>query len=123
MTFISALAYGLTRRTKSTTETLEQGAQLFNGLTTIALLASGTVVFVIKRRRSLYLETKLSIVLVALGLYNFIDLLVGFVLNGREQITLVFDDLIWIAFATLLYWALKNGPAISGAVCSKSGEY
>jgi len=84
-------------------------------LTTMALLVSGTVIFAIKMRRSLHLEPRLSIVLATLALYSFVDLLVGFVLRRSEQITVILDDLIWIAFATLLYWALKNGPATSGA--------
>jgi hypothetical protein len=115
ISIITAWTYGLIKITSSATETLAQAARLFNGLTTLALLVSGTVISAIKMRRSLHLEPKLSIVLATLALYSFVDLLVGFVLRRSEQITVILDDLIWITFATLLYWALKNGPAISGA--------
>ena len=120
MGIVILLTFGVTMQTSSTAR-LEEGARLFDGFTALALLTSCIVVFAIKKKRSLYLEIKLSIVLAALGLYSFIDLIGGFVLRRNEQIAVVFIDLIWISFATLLYWALKNGPAISGPVVAKIG--
>ena len=58
-------------------------------------------------------------VLAALTLYNFIDLLNDLMLRRNEQMRLVVGDVIWIAFAALLYWALKDGPVISGPVEGK----
>lgn len=118
MSTIIVLTFGVTMQTSSTAQ-LEEGARFFDVFTALALLTSCIVVFAIKKKRSLYLEFKLSVVLAALGLYSFVDLVGGFVLRRNEQMTVVFIDLIWISFATLLYSALKNGPAISGPVVAK----
>jgi hypothetical protein len=120
MSAIAALTYGLMRQAASTTETLEQGARLLNASTAMALLVSGSVVFAIKKRRSLFLETRLSMVLTALALYNFIDLLIAFILRRIEPARLVVADMMWVGFSILLYWALKNGPATTGVVACKS---
>jgi hypothetical protein len=118
MSGIIALTYGLMTQTTSTHETLADGARFLNGATALALLASGALIFAIKKSRSLFLETRLSVVLAALTLYNFIDLLTAFILRRREQLDHVVADIIWIGFSILLYWALKNGPAPSGTAVS-----
>lgn len=61
-------------------------------------------------------------VLVALTLYNFITLLTDFMLQGRDQMRSLVDGTIWIVFVTLLYWALKNRPSISGPVVGKKED-
>jgi len=118
MSAVIVLTFGVTMQTSSTAR-LEEGARLFDAFTALALLTSCIVVFGIKKKQSLYLEIKLSIVLAALGLYSFVDLLVGFVLRRNEHMAVVFIDLIWISFAILLHWALKDGPEISGPVVAK----
>jgi hypothetical protein len=113
-----AAAYGLMRLSASPGHALEYGTRLLNGTTALALMASGLFIFVIMKRRSLLLETRFSLVLAAFALYNFISLLSSFILRRTEQMRLVVADIIWIAFAGLLYWALKNGPAISATANS-----
>jgi hypothetical protein len=95
---------------------LQNAARLMIATTTLALMASGLFVFVVKRAHSLFLESRLSIVLAALALYNFFDLLSDFMLSGRQHIRLVVDDVIWFSFAILLYRALKSGPTIPSSV-------
>ncbi|HEX3093466.1 MAG TPA: hypothetical protein VHW72_12625 [Candidatus Angelobacter sp.] len=120
MSGIVALTYGLMTQTTSTPKTQTDGARFLYGATALALLASGALIFAIKKSQSLFLETRLSMVLAALTLYNFIDLLTAFILRRREQLDQVVADIIWIAFSILLYWALKNGPASSSAAASTS---
>ena len=96
--------------------TLDEAELMLFGTTALALIASGIFIFAIKKTRSLFLETRLTIVLAALALYNFIDLLTSYALRGSEQTRTVVSDVIWIAFTILLYWALRNGPTIPSAV-------
>jgi hypothetical protein len=95
---------------------LENVVRFLFETTALALLVSGLFIFAIKRSRSLFLEPRLFMVLAALTLHDFINLLSGFMLRRREQMRQVVADAIWIGFSVLLYWALKNGPASSGAV-------
>jgi hypothetical protein len=88
--------------------------------TALTLLVSGLFILAIKRSRSLFLEPRLFVVLLALTLQDFIILLSDFILRQKEQIRLVVGDVIWIASAVLLYWALKNGPASSNAAAMSS---
>jgi hypothetical protein len=110
--------YGLMRQ--STGGMLENGLRFLYGTTALAMMASGLLVFAIKKNRSLFLDTRFSMVLAALALINFIDLVSGFILRRNEQIRLVVANMIWVGFSILLYWALKNGPAVSGLVACKS---
>jgi hypothetical protein len=84
--------------------------------TALAQLISGLFIFTIKRSHSLRLESRLFVALAALTLHDFIILLSDFMLRRSEQMRLVVSDAIWITFAALLYWALKNGPATSCTV-------
>jgi len=117
---IIALTYALMTQTTSTPRALTDGARFLYGATAVALLASGALIFTIKKSQSLFLETRLSVVLAAFTLYNFIDLLTAFMLRRRETLSHVVEDIIWIGFSMLLYWALKNGPASSSAAASTS---
>lgn len=94
---------------------LENAARFLFETTALAMLLSGLFIFAIKRSRSLFLEHRLFLVLAALTLQDFIILLSDFILRRRDQIRLAVSDLIWISSATLLYWALKNGPAGSNS--------
>jgi hypothetical protein len=100
---------------------LENAARFLFETTALTLLVSGALIFAIKKSRSLFLETRLSVVLAALPLYNFIVLLIAIILRRKEQLDQVVADIIWIGFSILLYWALKNGPATSGPAAS-TGE-
>jgi hypothetical protein len=103
---------------------LQNAARLINATTTLALMASGLFVFAVKKTYSLFLETRLSIFLAALALYNFVELLMDFMLMRRAQyIRLVVDDVIWFTFAILLYHALKSGPMIPGPVTENSAGF
>jgi hypothetical protein len=111
MSFTLAGAYALMSATTSSQRT--------GGYRTVCrddcagLVGSG---FILPSRRPvLYLKLG-SMVLVALVLYDFIDLLSSFALRRNGQTQVIIADAIWIAFAILLYWALKNGPAIPSAV-------
>jgi hypothetical protein len=97
---------------------LENVVRFLFETTALALLVSGLFIFLVKRRRSLLLESRLFVVLAALMLHGFIILLSDFILRRSEQMRLVVADIIWIGFSILLYWALKNGPAISGTATS-----
>jgi len=103
------------------TNALENASRFLFETTTLALLVSGLFIFAIKKSRSLFLEPRLLTVLLALTLYNFIDLLSAFILRRNEQKRLLVSDAMWIAFAALLYWALKNGPSTSG-IDASTGE-
>jgi hypothetical protein len=100
---------------------LENVVRFLFETTALALLFSGLFIFAIKRSRSLFLEPRLFVVLAALTLHDFINLLSDFMLRRKEQMRQVVADVIWIGFSFLLYWALKNGPASSGAMAS-TGE-
>jgi hypothetical protein len=115
---IIALTYALMAQPTSTPRALTDGARFLYGATALALLASGALIFAIKRNRSFFLETRLSVVLAAVTLYNFIDLSAAFTLRRSEQTRLVMGDVIWICFSILLYRALKNGPAISSTAAN-----
>lgn len=104
------------------TNTLENVSRFLFETTALALLVSGLFIFAIKKSRSLFLEPRLFMVLLALTLYTFIDLLSAFMLRRSEQKRLLVSNAIWIAFAALLYWALKKGPASSGTVVSSTSE-
>ncbi len=95
---------------QSRSKTLLDAARFLIPTTSLALVASGVFVFAIKKARSLFLETRLSIFLAALALYSLVDLLSSFVLRRSQQISLVVGDAIWITVAILLYRALKSGP-------------
>lgn len=95
---------------------LENVVRFMFETTALSLLISGLFIFAIKRSRSLYLGSRLFVLLAALTLHDFIILLSDFMLRRSEQMRLVVSDAIWIIFAALLYWALKNGPAPSGTV-------
>jgi hypothetical protein len=110
-----ALTYALISAKPDKPGTLEQVNRFLYAATAVALIFSGIFIFVIKKTRSLFLEPRLTLILLALVLYDFIDRLGSFMLRGRAQIQLVVADLIWIAFTILLYWGLKNGPAIREA--------
>jgi hypothetical protein len=88
--------------------------------TSLALVASGLFVFAIKKTHSLFLETRLSIVLAALALYSFVDLVSDIMLSRTQQIRSVVADVIWITFAILLYRALRSGPKIPSPVTESS---
>jgi hypothetical protein len=92
---------------------LENVVRFLFETTALALLISGLYIFAIKKSRSLHLESRLFVVLAALTLHDFIILLSDFMLRRSEKMRLVVGDAIWITFAALLYWALKNGPATS----------
>jgi hypothetical protein len=113
MSGIITLTYALMTQTRSTPRALADGGRFLYGATALALLASGALIFAIKKSQSLFLETRLSVVLAAFTLYNFIDLLTAFMLRRRETLSHVVEDVIWIGFSMLLYWALKNGPTTS----------
>jgi len=108
---------------ESTPNSLQNASRFLIATTSLALVASGLVVFAIKKTRSLFLETRLSIVLAALALYSFVDLLSALMLSRRQQIRLVVGDLIWITFAMLLYRALKSGPTIPSPVTGSSAGF
>ncbi len=108
---------------QSTSNSLQNASRFLIATTSLALVASGLVVFAIKKTRSLFLETRLSIVLAALALYSFVDLLSALMLSRRQQIRLVVGDLIWITFAMLLYRALKSGPTIPSPVTGSSAGF
>jgi predicted membrane channel-forming protein YqfA (hemolysin III family) len=112
MSLTIAGAYGLMNATVKKPNTLEDAARFLFATTALALVLSGIFILAVKKARSLFLETRFSVVLVALVLYNFIDLLTGYALRRSEQTRTVVADVIWVAFAILLYWALKNGPTI-----------
>jgi len=95
---------------------LENVARFLFETTALAMLVSGLFIFAIKKSRSLFLEPRLFVVLVALTLQDFIILLSDFILRRKEQIRLVVADVIWIGVSILLYWALKNGQIPSGAL-------
>jgi hypothetical protein len=116
MSLTIAGAYALMNASASSHNTLDDAERMLFGTTALALIASGIFIFAIKKTRSLFLETRLTIVLAALALYNFIDLLTGYAFRGSEQTRAVVSDVIWIAFTILLYWALRKGPAIPSAV-------
>jgi hypothetical protein len=99
---------------------LENVARSLFATTVLALLFSGLFIFAIKRSRSLFLETRLVVVLVALTLHDFIGLISDFMLRGKEPMRSVVGDVIWIGFSILLYWAVKNGPASSNAAATSS---
>lgn len=103
------------------TNTLENASRFLFETTTLALLVSGLFIFAIKKSQSLFLEPRLFTILWAVTLYNFIDLLSAFILRRSEQKRLLVSDAMWIAFAALLYWALKNGPVTSG-IAANTGE-
>jgi hypothetical protein len=120
MSLTIALTYALISAKPDKPSTLEQVDRFLYGATALALVFSGIFIFVIKKTRSLFLEPRLTLILLALVLYDFIDLLSRFILRGRAQIQLVVADLIWIAFTILLYWGLKNGPVIPDAAADLS---
>jgi hypothetical protein len=99
---------------------LENVMRFWFETTALTLLISGLFISGIKRSRSLFLEPRLLVVLVALTLQDFIILLSDFMLRRREQIRLAVADVIWIGSSVLLYWALKNGPASSSAAVRAS---
>lgn len=103
------------------TNTLENASRFLSETTALALLVSGLFIFTIKKSRSLFLEPRLFLVLLALTLYNFLNWLSAFMLRRSEQKRLLVSDAIWIGFSMLLYWALKNGPVVSNTVPS-TGE-
>ena len=90
---------------------LENVVRFMFETTALVQLISGLFIFAIKRSRSLHLESRLFVALAALTLHDFIILLSDFMLRRSEQMRLAVGDAIWITFAALLYWALKNGPA------------
>ena len=95
---------------------LENVVRFLFETTALSMLVSGLFIFAIKKSRSLFLEPRLFVVLVALTLRDFIILLSDFILRRKEQIRLVVADVIWIGVSILLYWALKNGRIPSGAL-------
>jgi len=108
---------------QSPSNSLQNASRFLIATTSLALVASGLVVFAIKKTRSLFLETRLSIVLAALALYSFVDLLSALMLSRRQEIRLVVGDVIWITFAILLYRALKGGPTIPSPVTGSSAGF
>src|SRR6266853_235799 len=122
ISFTIALTYALIVAKAGKPRTLEDVARFLFGATALALIPSGIFILVIKKTRSLFLETRLTLVLLALVLYDLIDLLSAFALRGSGQVKVVVADFIWIAFTILLYWGLKNGPPIPDAVADLSAS-
>jgi uncharacterized membrane protein len=118
LTAIAALAM----LNQSTDKNLQSASQSLAVITALALVASGLVIFFIKKFNLLFLEPMLSILLAALALAGFFELLGNYLLRGRQQISLVFDDVIWLFIVFLMYRALKSGPTnVTPATTSSAG--
>jgi hypothetical protein len=108
---------------QSPSKSLENASRFLSSTTSLALVVSGLLIFAIKKARSLFLETRLSIVFAAVTLYSFVDLLTSFMLRRSQRISLVVGDVISITFSILLYRALKRGPATPTPVPGNSAGF
>jgi hypothetical protein len=113
----TAGAYVLMNQFPLSPSRLVSAATFLWRVTALTLLGSGIFVFVVKKVRSLYLETNLSRILAALTICNFMSGLSYFILRGRTQTGLVVSQIIWLAFAVLLYAALRNEPSTAAQRC------
>jgi hypothetical protein len=107
---ILAVAFLLPR--PAGTDVLGDATGFVFGMTALALIPSGIFILAVKKARSLVMGVRLTVVFAALVLHDLISLSASFALRGIPQVQTVVSDLIWIAFAMLLYWALKKGPEL-----------
>jgi hypothetical protein len=107
------VAYKLMMPMPHTSNRLLDAATFFGRVTALSLLISGLFVFAIKSAQSLHLETKLAIVLGAIAFFDFIQMLIAFMMRGHTQIAAIASQVISISFAILLYVAVRNGPALA----------
>lgn len=107
-------AYALMNQYPLSHNRLMNAFRFLSEVTALTLLSSGIFVFAVKKIHSLYLEPRLTRVLAALTLYNFITVLSSFTLRESSQAGLIVSQIIGLAFVILLYAAVKNAsvPAV-----------
>jgi hypothetical protein len=120
--FTVSLTYWLMGARSAESSALEEVQRLLFGATALTLIFSGIFIFVIKKTHSLFQETRLTVLLLALVLYDFIFLSINFMLRADAQVQAVAAAFLWIAFTILLYWGLKNGPIIPDAAAGLSSS-
>jgi hypothetical protein len=107
------IAYKLMMHAPPTPNRLLDAAMFFGRVATLSLLISGLFVFAVKSVQSLQLETKLAIVLAAIAFFEFIQMLIAFMLRGHTQIAAIPSLVISISSAILLYVAVRKGPVLA----------
>ncbi len=106
------VAYELMLHVSQTSNWLMDAATFFGRITALSLLISGLFVFAIKSAQSLSQETNMTIALAAVAFFDFIQMLIAFMLCGHTKIAAIAGQVISISFAVLLYVAVRNGPAL-----------
>ena len=106
------VAYELMLHVSQTSNWLMDAATFFGRITALSLLISGLFVFAIKSAQSLSQETNMTIALAAVAFFDFIQMLIAFMLCGHTKIAAIAGQVISISFAVLLYVAIRNGPAL-----------